>query len=134
LFCGALVGGYLAFRYTVFDSNLLPAWDAGWRPWHFLALRRLMLRLINAVLRSRTASAPAPYAAAPANEQFISVTIEPPAPIAPRLRLAGRMMLYRFYAFVGRQKLGWGLRRRLRAKFRRLLGSAAEPDSEARDR
>ncbi|MET0221327.1 MAG: glycosyltransferase [Tardiphaga sp.] len=115
---GAFVGGYLAFRYVVFDGNLLPAWDAGWRPWHFLALRRLALRAINVMLRPQghgsAAASHATGGAIPANEQFVSVTMEPPPPIAPRLQLASRMMLYRFYAFVGAQKFGWGLRARLR--------------------
>jgi glycosyltransferase involved in cell wall biosynthesis len=135
---GAFVGGYLAFRYVVFDGNLLPAWDAGWRPWHFLALRRLTLRAVNVMLRShRPGSAAASHAAGgatPANEQFVSVKIEPPPPIAPRLQLAARMMLYRFYAFVGRQKLGWGLRARLRARLRRPSRALTKrPDAKARD-
>jgi glycosyltransferase involved in cell wall biosynthesis len=134
---GAFVGGYLAFRYVVFDGNLLPAWDAGWRPWHFLAFRRLALRAINVMLKPhRHGAAAASHAAGvtPANEQFVSVKIEPPPPIAPRLQLAARMMLYRFYAFVGRQKLGWGLRARLRARLRRLSRPFTKhPDEKVRD-
>lgn len=133
---GAGVGAYLAFRYTVVDGSLLPAWDAGWRPWHFLTIRRLVLRVVNRLLRSRrAASATAPLAArAPANEQFVSVTIAPPPSIAPRLKLAARMMLYRFYAFIGRRKLGWGLRARMRAGLRRLFGAGTDrSDKVARD-
>ncbi|MBR0826163.1 glycosyltransferase [Bradyrhizobium manausense] len=132
---GAVVGGYLAFRYRVFDGNLLPAWDAGWRPWHFLILRRLMLRAIDKLLRARqSVRATARSVESPVNEQFMSVKIEPPAPIAPRLKLAARMMLYRFYAFVGRQKFGWGLRARLRAGLRRRLGiGAGRSDNAERD-
>ena len=42
-----------------------------------------------------------------------------PPPIAPELQLAARMMLYRFYAFFGREQLGWGIRVRLRGTLRR---------------
>jgi hypothetical protein len=118
----------------VLDGNLLPAWDAGWRPWHFLTLRRLILRAVNVLLRPhRHRSAAAAHAAdgaTPANEQFVSVTIEPPPPIAPRLQLAARMMLYRLYALVGRQKLGWGLRARLRRPSRT---DTERPETRARD-
>ena len=50
--------------------------------------------------------------------QFTSIQPRIPQPIAPQARLLARMMLYRFYAFVGRQKLGWGLRARLRGTLR----------------
>jgi len=129
---GGVVGLYLASRYTIFDRHLLLSWDAGWRPWHFLTLRRLVGRMLDAVLhptrtaarrlRASRAKSVAPAAASlPANEQFVTLTIEPPAPIAPSLRVAARMMLYRFYAFVGRQKLGWGIRARIRSTARTTL-------------
>ena len=56
------------------------------------------------------------------NEQFISTRHSPPPPIGAALRVAMRMGLYRFYAFVGRRKLGWGFRRRASAVLRKLFG------------
>jgi len=129
---GGVVGLYLALRYTIFDRHLLLAWDAGWRPWHFLTLRRLVRRMLDGVLsptrtaarrlRSSRAAVVVPTANGPANEQFVTLTIDPPAPIVTPLRIAARMMLYRFYAFVGRQKLGWGIRARIRNATRSTLG------------
>jgi hypothetical protein len=39
LIVAAAICGYLAFRYRVIDARILPAWDAGWRPWHFSIIR-----------------------------------------------------------------------------------------------
>lgn len=85
LFPAVAVAGYLLVRYRFVDAMLLPAMDAGWRPWHLGTICRLLARLA--------------YAA----------------------RLAARTMRYRLYAFVGRRKLGWELRRRLHNRARRGL-------------
>lgn len=133
--CG--VGAYLVARYTVLDRYLLPAWDAGWRPWHFVTLRRRILRVVN--LAFGTPQPPPdqkgilePNAATAAidgqadhntsNEQFISLTVRQPPPILPHLKVSALMMLYRFYSFVGRRRWGWNLRARFRAKLGGLLG------------
>jgi glycosyltransferase involved in cell wall biosynthesis len=128
-----VVCGYLACRYIVMDANVLPAWDAGWRPWHFITLRRLILRVLNAVAqllrpsrrRGAKASGTQHGARGSANAQFNSVTPSVLPPVAPRVRLIGRMMLYRVYAFVGRQKLGWGIRARLHGKVKAGLDACA---------
>ncbi len=52
-----------------------------------------------------------------------SVQRTPPPPIGSALRIAMQMSLYRFYAFVGRRKLGWDLRRRAFNILRKLSGS-----------
>lgn len=131
---GAGVCGYLGFRYLVVDSRILPKWDAGWRPWHFTRARYRIARILHALAsridrrsKRRQVHAGIPVAPPvaqpePVNLQFQSVPPAAPEPIAPQLRLLARMMLYRFYAFVGRQKLGWGLR----TKSRRMLATAWE--------
>ena len=72
---GAGVCGCVAARYRIFDGMILPAMDAGWRPWHFGAIRRLTLPGVS-----------------------------------------------RLYAFVGRRKLGWGIRSRVRSTLRLWFG------------
>ena len=140
---GAIVGAYMATRYTVFDANILPAWDAGWRPWHFVRLRWLIARMLNFLLgrsvpiaatpelESDAEDADAALRGDAANEQFVSVRIHRPPPMLP---IIPRMMLYRFYAFVGRQRLGWGLRAGIRTKLKRLFaigtGSADQRDRQ----
>ena len=142
LFSGAVICGYLAARYRFIDAWLLPRVDSGWRPWHFVRLRMYILRIVNALVRrlgtlqkgGRAADMPVARDQAPTardqtlasrtvNEQFISIQHAPPPPIGTALQIAMRMSLYRFYAFVGRRKLGWGLRRRashmLRTLYRR---------------
>jgi glycosyltransferase involved in cell wall biosynthesis len=132
---GGAVSAYMAFRYTVFDGQLLPAWDAGWRPWHFRTFRYLLLRALNVALRlfgqrrRLPTSGSADSDGNTVNEQFMSIEPYRPPPVFPRLDTATRMMLYRFYAIVGRQKLGWGLRSRIRARMNRLLGTGfGRPD------
>jgi hypothetical protein len=75
------------------------------------------------VARNQAPKASETNASRVVNEQFISIQRMPPPPIGSALRTAMRMSLYRFYAFVGRRKLGWGLRRRaahmLRSLYRR---------------
>lgn len=132
-FAGCFVCAYLAGRYWFFDLRLLPALDAGWRPWHLSRWRGLAARLKYAVMRRL---APAPTDAAgpaaqdmPRNEQFRSAVAVPLAPLSTPasadpfagLKTAARMRLYRFYAFVGRRKLGWGLRQRAKAMLKRTL-------------
>lgn len=132
--CG--VGAYLATRYTVLDRHILPAWDTGWRPWHFMTLRRLILRAVNRALgtpqptpdqrgivepNAATAAVDGQADHNTSNEQFISVTARQPPPIFRHVRVAALMMLYRFYSFVGRRR--WNLRARFRAKLGGLLGS-----------
>jgi glycosyltransferase involved in cell wall biosynthesis len=125
LFFGAAICGYLAARYRVVDAWLLPRLDAGWRPWHFVRLRFFILRIAYALsrrlgrlenvapaLRDHDLTTPGQASAGSGNEQFISVQHTPPPPVGSALRIAMQMCLYRFYAFVGRRKLGWGLRRR----------------------
>jgi glycosyltransferase involved in cell wall biosynthesis len=130
LIVAAAICGYLAFRYRVIDARILPAWDAGWRPWHFSIIRRLISRAIYELLRlldaSREMRGTEPSSivnrrdsTGSTNDQFISIARSVPPPIAPELQLAARMMLYRFYAFFGRQQLGWGIRVRLRGTLRR---------------
>ena len=136
LFSGAVICGYLAARYRFIDAWLLPRLDSGWRPWHFVRLRMYVLRIINALVRrlgtlqkggraaqTRDQAATArrqTHGSRAVNEQFISIQHVPPPPIGTALRTAMRMSLYRFYAFVGRRKLGWGLRRRASGFVRKL--------------
>jgi glycosyltransferase involved in cell wall biosynthesis len=136
LFSGAVICGYLAARYRFIDAGLLPRLDSGWRPWHFVRLRMYVLRIANALVRklgtlqkggraaeTRDQAATArrqTHASRAVNEQFISIQHVPPPPIGTALRTAMRMSLYRFYAFVGRRKLGWGLRRRASGFVRKL--------------
>jgi glycosyltransferase involved in cell wall biosynthesis len=114
---GVFVCGYLAFRYWFVDLRLLPALDAGWRPWHFWRLRHLAARvkwraLKMVGIRPEPVSPESPVAD---NEQFRSYS----QPISSSLRPSpARLTLYRLYAFVGRLKLGWGIRRRVKALFR----------------
>jgi glycosyltransferase involved in cell wall biosynthesis len=140
LFVGAATCGYLAARYRLIDASLLPRLDSGWRPWHFLRLRLLILRFVNALIgrlrrrnkvpravtpkRPQRTVVPAAQKPSPAgvNEQFVSIRHTPPPPIGSALRVAMKMSLYRFYAFVGRRKLGWGLRRRAAGFLRKLSG------------
>jgi glycosyltransferase involved in cell wall biosynthesis len=141
LFSGAVICGYLAARYRFVDAWLLPAIDSGWRPWHFVRLRIYVLHIINALLRKlgsrhkidrladtwverdQSPAAQNRTAASKAiNEQFLSIQHVSPPPIGSALRIAMRMTLYRFYAFVGRRKLGWGLRRRASRILRSLYG------------
>jgi glycosyltransferase involved in cell wall biosynthesis len=142
LFSGAVICGYLAARYRFIDAWLLPRLDSGWRPWHFVRLRMYILRITYALARKlgvlqkgggaadismaqdQALTAPGQTGASRAvNEQFISIQPMPPPPVGTALQMAMRMSLYRFYAFVGRRKFGWGLRRRasntLRTLFRR---------------
>lgn len=141
MFSGAAICGYLAARYRFIDAWLLPRLDSGWRPWHFVRLRMFVLRIANALVRrigilqngpsgldmpgemdqALTASDETD-AKVSVSEQLISTRHPPPPPIGAALRVAMRMSLYRFYAFVGRKKLGWGLRRRARAILQNLFG------------
>jgi glycosyltransferase involved in cell wall biosynthesis len=126
LFSGAAICGYLAARYRFIDARLLPRLDSGWRPWHFVRLRMYILGFADALARKfaalrirapglDTPASTAPTgrepacAKAPLNEQFIQHV---PPPSIGTVQVALRMRLYRFYAFVGRRKLGWGIRRR----------------------
>ena len=120
LFLGAAVCGYLAARYRLIDAWVLPKLDSGWRPWHFVRLRLFALRMVQDQDRTTLRGTAAPERI---NEQFISIPYAPPPPLGSALRLAMQMCLYRFYAFVGRSKLGWGLRRRVLGLLRRLFGS-----------
>ncbi|MFH1345540.1 MAG: glycosyltransferase family 4 protein [Pseudomonadota bacterium] len=125
LFSGAAICGYLAVRYRFLDGWLLPRLDSGWRPWHFVRLRRLVLRIANALVRRLGGVPAAPDQAGatmPVNEQFLSIQHTPPPPVGTALQSALRMSLYRFYAFVGRRKLGWGLRRRVSGMLRDVFG------------
>jgi glycosyltransferase involved in cell wall biosynthesis len=128
LFSGAAICGYLAVRYRLIDAWLLPRFDAGWRPWHFVKLRMYVFGFIKRRAGMPAARDRAPAVAgqncarAPVNEQFVSVQNAPPPPIGTSLQVAMRMSLYRFYAFVGRRKPGWGLRRRAFGIFRMLFG------------
>lgn len=125
LFSGAAICGYLAVRYRFLDGWLLPRLDSGWRPWHFVRLRMFVLRIANALVR-RLDGVPAASdqagATMPVNEQFLSIQHTPPPPVGTALQSALRMSLYRFYAFVGRRKLGWGLRRRVSGMLRAVFG------------
>jgi hypothetical protein len=139
LFSGALICGYLAARYRLIDAWLLPRLDSGWRPWHLVGLRMYVLRITTALVRklggqqkggnaADMSVAQAPTApdktcvSGAVNEQFISIKHAPPPPIGAALQTTMRMSLYRFYAFVGRRKLGWGLRRRAAGMLRALYG------------
>jgi glycosyltransferase involved in cell wall biosynthesis len=130
LFSGAMMCGYLAARYRFIDAWLLPRLDAGWRPWHFVRLRMYVLRITGALMRKfgmsvtwdQSSTAPDQTRANIVNEQFISIQHVPPPPIGSALGTAMRMSLYRLYAFVGRRKFGWGLRRRASRMFRSLYG------------
>ncbi|MEW6639285.1 MAG: glycosyltransferase family 4 protein [Pseudomonadota bacterium] len=122
-FVGCFVCAYLAGRYWFFDLRLLPALDAGWRPWQLSRWRILGARLKYAVMRRAMPARAAALAEAaatqtPRNEQFRSAAATPlsPGPMTP-----ARMWLYRFYAFVGRRKLGWGLRRRAKEALKKVL-------------
>jgi hypothetical protein len=122
---GSFVCAYLAGRYWLLDLRLLPALDAGWRPWHLSRWRLLAARLKYAVMRrimpARAAAlTEAAAAPTPLNEQFRSSAAPQPSPPG-RIMTAARMRLYRFYAFVGRRKLGWGLRRRAKDTLKRAL-------------
>ncbi|MGO4713141.1 glycosyltransferase family 4 protein [Bradyrhizobium sp. 2TAF24] len=146
-FAGCFVCAYLAGRYWFVDLRLLPALDAGWRPWHLSRLRVLAARLKYTLRRFATAQAETAAPAAhdvPHNEQFTSVAVAPRVVVAdpPKadpfagLKTAARMRLYRFYAFVGRLKLGWGLRQRasdmMKGTLRRLAPpwNSASPDAQ----
>ena len=141
MFAGAAICGYLAARYRFIDAWLLPRIDSGWRPWHFVRLRMYVLRITSALVRKvgplqnggreiditeRLDQTPMASdqtsAKMSVNEQFISTQHSPPPPIGAALRVAMRMGLYRFYAFAGRRKLGWGIRRRASAVLRNLFG------------
>jgi len=141
MFSGAAVCGYLAARYRFIDAWLLPRLDSGWRPWHFVRLRMFALRIANALVRrigilqngpsgvdvprqqdQALAASDQTDARMSVNEQFISTQYAPPPAIETALRTAMRMSLYRLYAYVGRKKLGWGLRRRARTMLRNLFG------------
>ncbi len=139
----AFVGAYASVRYRFFDAYLLPALDAGWRPWHFVRLRRLFLRLIAFAVRmlsttgivslrrsdTHRRSIDLPWLdkasrdrVAAFSEQFLSPQAGDLPSIFPRLRVTLRMMRYRFYSWVGRQKFGWGIRSRVKNAIRRMLG------------
>jgi glycosyltransferase involved in cell wall biosynthesis len=112
---GAFVCFYLAFRYWFFDLRLLPALDAGWRPWQFRRLRNRLARAISKIFgRPGVLKADAP----PTNEQFRSVSLQPA--VDGPFSTAMRMALYRLYARIGRMKLGWGIRGRIRTLFERF--------------
>jgi glycosyltransferase involved in cell wall biosynthesis len=135
LFLGAVTCGYLGARYRFVDAWLLSRLDSGWRPWHFVRLRMYIFLITNALVRkldprqkggrewdqSSTAQ-DRTCAGGPVNEQFTSIQHVPPPPIGSALQTAMRMSLYRFYAFVGRRKLGWGLRRRASRMFYSVFG------------
>jgi glycosyltransferase involved in cell wall biosynthesis len=142
LIMGAGVSAYLAGRYRILDAALLPRLDSGWRPWHLIRLRLFVLRIVHALLRKLSgrqsaaltlpglqpssahndngASAlPKHEHSQQANEQFVTVQPVELPPIFANLRLATRMMVYRLFATVGRQKFGWSIRKKLRRLFRR---------------
>jgi glycosyltransferase involved in cell wall biosynthesis len=141
LFLGAATCGYLAARYRFVDAWLLPKLDSGWRPWHFVRLRMYILGITNALVRKlgnleKSDAADQSVvqvqaliardrgsASVAVNEQFISIQHAPPPAIEGALRTALRMGLYRFYAFVGRRKIGWGLRRRASRILQKLSAS-----------
>ena len=135
LFSGAITCGYLGARYRFVDAWLLPRLDSGWRPWHFVRLRMYIFLTTNALVRKldtrqkggrKWDQSPTTQdrtcAGGPVNEQFLSIQHVPPPPIGSALQTAMRMSLYRFYAFVGRRKLGWSLRRRASRMFYSVFG------------
>lgn len=127
-FAGVFVGGYIALRYRILDAWLLPAIDAGWRPWHFVTLRRWMLRITGVAFRllssgsKRRLAREGSKTKGVVSGQFLSSSPESVPSITPRVWLAFRMLRYRVYAVVGRWKLGWGIRAQVRSGIRRLLG------------
>jgi glycosyltransferase involved in cell wall biosynthesis len=130
LVLGAVICFYLALRYRFLDSNLLPALDSGWRPWRFLGVRRFLIRVIDALIRRLGSGGKTEYAVADhenneikinKSERFYSVEVSPLPPIKSKLNMVGTIALYRFYSFVGRQKLGWGLRKRAMNLLRSLF-------------
>jgi glycosyltransferase involved in cell wall biosynthesis len=107
---GAFVCAYLAGRYLFIDLRLLPAVDAGWRPWHLKGLRRAAARIGRVFIR----------------EQSEGSTATSGLPVGgPAKGTAGptftQLMLWRLYAAVGRRKLGWGLRRRMKIAIKRII-------------
>ncbi|SFZ80763.1 Glycosyltransferase involved in cell wall bisynthesis [Devosia enhydra] len=104
---GGFVCAYLAGRYWLFDLRLLPALDAGWRPWHF---HRTRSRIAGALrrLQGRSTHAASTYQPDARTDPVSGGPIVSPM----------RMALYRFYAWVGRRKLGWGIRKRIKDLFR----------------
>ncbi|HEY9278094.1 MAG TPA: glycosyltransferase family 4 protein [Methylotenera sp.] len=130
LILGAAVSVYLALRYRFLDSKLLPALDSGWRPWRFVGTRRFLIRVIDALIR-RLGPAKKPEATVTQHEdieikvnkseRFYSVDVSPLPQIKSKLTMLATMALYRFYSFIGRQKLGWGLRKRAMNILRRLF-------------
>jgi len=121
LILGAAVCAYLALRYRFLDSKLLPALDSGWRPWRFVGARRFLIMLIDALTRRLgPAKKSEPTVAhhedivikVNKSERFYSVDKSPLPPIKSKLNMLATMALYRLYSFIGRQKLGWGLRKR----------------------
>lgn len=145
---GIIVGCYLVARYRILDAYYLPALDAGWRPWQFVTLRRFILRCIRLAVHALSASrrlAPPrlpnplrgakPFPRLPRlprfalgativrrSEQFLSPQVQNLPRILPRLRVTLRMTRYRFYAWLGRRKIGWGIRARVLAAFRGVFG------------
>lgn len=130
LFLGALVCSYVALRYRLLDSKLLLAVDAGWRPWHFTGTRKLLIRVIDVFIKKLSAARKSEAEAADCqkaevlvgkSERFYSADKSPLPTIQSRLSIMLTMALYRFYAFVGRQKFGWGLRKRVIHILRRFF-------------
>jgi len=130
---GIAVCSVLALRYGLLDSRLLPAWDAGWRPWRFIAARRFVLRVIDYLLRKigyvekkldiRAIGKPKLGSEIGINksERFYTAKIPALPPIKSKLNILATMLLYRIYSFIGRQKLGWGLRKRAKDFIRTFL-------------
>jgi glycosyltransferase involved in cell wall biosynthesis len=124
LLYGSIVCLYISLRYCFFDLKLLPLIDAGWRPWHLIFIRTILLRIINSFLnKMRYCDS---YICTKINlvdfqtlnrsnksEKFITLKVTPPPELAPRFSILVTMMLYRFYSFIGNQKLGWGIRKKI---------------------
>lgn len=130
LILGALVCAYLALRYRFLDSKLLPALDSGWRPWRFVGTRRFLIRVIDALIRKLGPPKKSEFPVerhedieikVNKSERFYSVDVSPLPPLKSKLSTLATMTLYRLYSFIGRQKLGWGLRKRTMQWLRRLF-------------
>ena len=124
LLYGSIVCLYISLRYSFFDLKLLPLIDAGWRPWHFIFVRTILLRLINSLLNKMkycesclfTKINMIDFQTLSENnksEKFISIKASPPPELASRFSILVTMMLYRFYSFIGHRKLGWGIRKKI---------------------
>lgn len=176
LLLGGAVCMYLGARYWFIDLRLLPALDAGWRPWHFQRLRQKGAHLLRVSLpgprvrmaRDRLLSSARvsiswrwknPKPRSIHRGQWLAHLLKPaitakqraqrsvrwpetkavlqkparsqihqPPPVVPKVYAAPspflvsiRMAWYRLLSAIGRKKLGWGLRRKLAERLRRLF-------------